>query len=416
MLFEDLKLSAPVLRALTDAGYQTPTPIQEQAIPLVLDGRDLLGSAQTGTGKTAAFALPIVELLSEERHPGKRPIRALVLTPTRELAGQISDNFRMYAKYTGLRETVVYGGVSQFNQTRELGRGVDILIATPGRLLDLMNQGFVNLRNVEFLVLDEADRMLDMGFIHDIRKIMAQVPQDRQTLFFSATMPPNICALASDILSDPERVEVSPESSTVDTVEQKVYFVEKGNKKSLLLSLLEDPDMDSVLVFSRTKHGADRLAQILSRSGIKCDSIHGDKSQNARQRALDNFKSRRNRVLIATDIAARGIDVNNLSYVVNYDLPADSESYVHRIGRTGRAGREGISVSFCDESELGYLKDIKKLIGRSIEVVDDQPFHCPEYAFAAERASQAQQPKAASKGGNKAKRFFRRGFSGRKAV
>ena len=229
-------------------------------------------------------------------------------------------------------------------------------------------------------------------------------------------MPPNICALASDILSDPERVEVSPESSTVDTVEQKVYFVEKGNKKSLLLSLLEDPDMDSVLVFSRTKHGADRLAQILSRSGIKCDSIHGDKSQNARQRALDNFKSRRNRVLIATDIAARGIDVDNLSYVVNYDLPADSESYVHRIGRTGRAGREGISVSFCDESELGYLKDIKKLIGRSIEVVDDQPFHCPEYAFAAERASQAQQPKAASKGGNKAKRFFRRGFSGRKAV
>ena len=414
MLFEDLKLSAPLLRALTDAGYATPTPIQSQAIPLVLAGRDLLGSAQTGTGKTAAFALPILELLGKNQPTGRRRIRALVLTPTRELAGQISDNFRMYGKYTGLRETVVYGGVSQLNQTRELGRGVDILIATPGRLLDLMNQRLVSLDAVEILVLDEADRMLDMGFIHDIRRIMAQVPEQRQTLFFSATMPGNIRSLASDILSDPQRIAIDPESATVDTVEQKLYFVQKSDKKALLIHLLEDPQMNSVLVFSRTKHGADRLAQILSRQGIRCDSIHGDKGQNARQRALDNFKNHRNRVLIATDIAARGIDVDSLSYVVNYDLPADTESYVHRIGRTGRAGREGVSLSFCDESETGYLKDIEKLIGRRIEVVEDQPFHQEDYARTME-ASHKPAP-APQKDRGRAKRFFRPGFSQRKAV
>lgn len=410
MLFEDLKLSAPLMKALGEAGYATPTPIQSQAIPLVLSGRDILGCAQTGTGKTAAFALPILDRLAGQRIAGKKSVRALILTPTRELAGQISDNFRMYGKYLGLRETVVYGGVSQHQQTRELSRGVDILTATPGRLLDLMNQGFVSLRNLEILVLDEADRMLDMGFIHDIRKIISATPARRQTLFFSATMPPNIQALASDILSDPQKIEVNPESSTVETVEQKVFFVEKANKRALLLSLLEDPAMDSVLVFSRTKYGADKLAKTLSREGIRCDSIHGDKSQNARQRALDNFKSHRNRVLIATDIAARGIDVDSLSFVVNFDLPPTPDSYVHRIGRTGRAGREGVSLSFCDESEIPYFKDIKKLVGRPIEVVEDHPYHNQTFAEAAESQNRKSEPKAKKKGGG-VKRFFRRGFS-----
>ena len=361
MLFEKLNISEPVLRALDNAGYKAPTPIQEQAIPVVLSGRDLLGCAQTGTGKTAAFAIPIIELLNKKAwdRKGKRPVRALILTPTRELAGQISDNFRDYGRYCRLRHTVVYGGVSQNAQVRELSSGVDIL------------------------VLDEADRMLDMGFIHDIRKVISAVPQQRQTLFFSATMPANIRDLAFSILRDHVKVEVAPESSVVETVDQKVFFVEKTDKRKLLMYLLENDRMNSVLVFSRTKHGADRLARELSKKGIPCDAIHGDKSQNARQRALDNFKAHRNRVLIATDIAARGIDVDNLSHVVNFDLPNEPETYVHRIGRTGRAGRSGVSFSFCDGSEVPYFRDIKKLAGSPIESVTDHPFHNSQFEEAA---------------------------------
>ncbi len=385
MLFEKLNISEPVLRALDNAGYKAPTPIQEQAIPVVLSGRDLLGCAQTGTGKTAAFAIPIIELLNKKAwdRKGKRPVRALILTPTRELAGQISDNFRDYGRYCRLRHTVVYGGVSQNAQVRELSSGVDILIATPGRLLDLMAQGYADVSHVDILVLDEADRMLDMGFIHDIRKVISAVPQQRQTLFFSATMPANIRDLAFSILRDHVKVEVAPESSVVETVDQKVFFVEKTDKRKLLMYLLENDRMNSVLVFSRTKHGADRLARELSKKGIPCDAIHGDKSQNARQRALDNFKAHRNRVLIATDIAARGIDVDNLSHVVNFDLPNEPETYVHRIGRTGRAGRSGVSFSFCDGSEVPYFRDIKKLAGSPIESVTDHPFHNSQFEEAA---------------------------------
>lgn len=411
MSFKSLQLCEPLLRAVSQAGYATPTPIQRQAIPAALSRRDILGIAQTGTGKTAAFALPILHRLHTE--PGRKPgIRALVLTPTRELAGQIDENFRLYGRYTNLRPNVVYGGVSQTPQVKQLQNGTDILTATPGRLLDLLGQGLVRLNTVEILVLDEADRMLDMGFIHDIRRILGHLSGSRQTLFFSATMPENIRRLADDILSDPVRVSIAPESPTLETIEQKVFLVAKSDKKSLLIHLLEDPKMDSVLVFSRTKHGADRLARVLSRQGIRCDAIHGDKGQNARQRALDHFKNRVSRVLVATDIAARGIDVDGLSYVVNYDLPADAESYVHRIGRTGRAGREGVSLSFCDQSELDYLRAIEKMTGRQLEVVEQQPFHQPEYAAvleaaAAPPAQKDAQKKPADKRPGGRRRFFR---------
>lgn len=372
MTFENLKLIEPILRALQEEGYSTPTPIQEKSIPILLRGKDLLGCAQTGTGKTAAFSIPILQKLYKTDN--RQGIKALILTPTRELAIQIGESFEAYGKYTGLRHAVIFGGVGQKPQTDELKRGIQILIATPGRLQDLVNQGFINLKTLDFFVLDEADRMLDMGFIHDIRRILKLLPPRRQTLFFSATMPPEIEKLANSMLTEPEKVEVTPLSSTVDTISQSVYFVEKKEKKDLLLYLLKNPAIESVLIFTRTKYGADKLARILNKAGIGAEAIHGNKSQNARQRALTGFKSHTLRVLIATDIAARGIDVDQLSHVINYELPNIPETYVHRIGRTGRAGHDGIAISFCESEELPYLKDIQKLIGKTIPVVKEHPF------------------------------------------
>lgn len=372
MTFENLNLIEPILKALQEEGYTSPTPIQEQSIPILLQGKDLLGCAQTGTGKTAAFSIPILQKLYKTDH--RKGIKALILTPTRELAIQIGECFGAYGKYTGLKHTVIFGGVGQKPQTDALHNGVQILVATPGRLLDLITQGYVSLKTLDFFILDEADRMLDMGFIHDIRRILKLLPQKRQTLFFSATMPPEIETLANSMLTHPEKVEVTPASSTVDTISQYVYFVEKKEKKDLLLHLLKDKSIESVLIFTRTKHGADKLARILTKSGTRAEAIHGNKSQNARQRALADFKSHTLRVLIATDIAARGIDVDQLSHVINYELPNVPETYVHRIGRTGRAGHEGIAISFCESEELPYLKDIQKLIGKTIPVVKDHPF------------------------------------------
>jgi ATP-dependent RNA helicase RhlE len=375
MTFKELNLSEPLLKALETEGYTTPTPIQAQAIPIVLTGKDLLGCAQTGTGKTAAFALPILELMSKE-HPrkGQKHIRVLVLTPTRELAIQIDESFEAYGKHIGLKHAVIFGGVSQHPQTKELRNGIDILTATPGRLLDLIDQKFINLGGIDIFVLDEADRMLDMGFIHDVKKVVAKLPKERQTLFFSATMPPEIQKLANTILVNPEKVEVTPVSSTAETIQQSIFFVDKKDKKSLLAFLLQDKTIASALVFTRTKHGADKVAKDLNRAHIHAEAIHGNKSQGARQRALNNFKSGETRVLVATDIAARGIDVDALSHVINYELPEVPETYVHRIGRTGRAGASGIAYSFCDEEEKDNLKGIQKLIGFSIPVVDTHPF------------------------------------------
>ncbi len=377
MSFEKLTLIEPILRALKNEGYTTPTPIQEQAIPVLLQKKDLLGCAQTGTGKTAAFAIPILQLLHNDELFVKGPsgIKALILTPTRELAIQIGESFAAYGKYLRIKHTVIFGGVSQRSQTDALRAGVDILIATPGRLLDLMDQKFVKLQHIKMLVLDEADRMLDMGFIHDVKKIIARVPAQRQTIFFSATMPAEISSLANTILTNPTRVEVTPVSSTANTVKQAVYFVEKKDKRKLLLHLLQDRNIVTALVFARTKHGADRVAKDLVNSGIRAEAIHGNKSQGARQRALTNFKAQTTRVLVATDIAARGIDVEELSHVINFELPNIPETYVHRIGRTGRAGAKGISLSFCDEEEKEYLRDIHKLIQKTIPVVEDQPYH-----------------------------------------
>ena len=372
MNFENLNLIEPLLKALQQEGYTTPTPIQEQAIPIVLRGKDLLGCAQTGTGKTAAFSLPILQKLYKTDQ--KKNIKALILTPTRELAIQIGECFEAYGRYTGIKHTVIFGGVSQKPQTDALRGGVQILVATPGRLLDLIDQNYISLKSLDFFVLDEADRMLDMGFIHDIKRILKLLPVRRQTLFFSATMPPEIEKLANSMLTNPEKVEVTPASSTVDTISQSVYFVEKQQKKDLLIHLLKNPSIESVLIFTRTKHGADKLARILTKAGIGAEAIHGNKTQNARQRALTNFKNHTLRVLIATDIAARGIDVDLLSHVINYELPNIPETYVHRIGRTGRAGHEGTAISFCESEELPYLKDIQKLIGKNIPVVKDHPF------------------------------------------
>ncbi|WRS26374.1 DEAD/DEAH box helicase [Oscillospiraceae bacterium MB08-C2-2] len=376
MEFSELNIIPPILRALTKEGYKNPTPIQEQAIPPVLERRDLLGCAQTGTGKTAAFAVPILQLLYEKgkRPEGRRPIRALVLTPTRELALQIQESFSAYGRQTGLRSCVVFGGVSQKPQEENLRRGVDVLVATPGRLMDLMNQKLVNLAKVEIFVLDEADRMLDMGFIHDVKKIISYLPPKRQTLLFSATMPPEIQHLVDTLLQNPVKVEITPAATTVDTISQRVYFVDKINKRALLQSLLADKSIRTALVFTRTKHGADRVARDLSRANITSAAIHGDKSQGARQLALTNFKNGKLRVLVATDIAARGIDIDQLSHVINYDLPNIPETYVHRIGRTGRAGLSGIAISFCDVTEKPYLKDIQKLIRKDIPVVGAHPF------------------------------------------
>jgi len=375
MTFENLNLIEPILRAVKSEGYVNPTPIQEQAIPLLLKQRDLMGCAQTGTGKTAAFAIPILQLLYGKRKAeGKRPIKALILTPTRELAIQIGESFDAYGKYTGLRHTVIFGGVSQHAQTTSLKTGIDILVATPGRLLDLIGQGFISLQHLEFFVLDEADRMLDMGFIHDVKKIIAKLPSNRQSLFFSATMPPDIQKLARTILTDPVRVDIAPVTATADLIKQSLYFVEKKDKKSLLIHLLKDESIETALVFTRTKHGADKVARDLVKVGIGAAAIHGNKSQNARQDALNRFKNKQTRVLVATDIAARGIDVDHLSAVINYEIPNIPETYVHRIGRTGRAGVNGTAVSFCDKEEKVFLKDIFKLISKTIPVVKNHPF------------------------------------------
>ena len=403
MNFQDLKLIPPILKALAKEGYTEPTPIQEQAIPAVLAGRDLFGCAQTGTGKTAAFALPILQRL-QEQPPGaaKRPIRALILTPTRELAIQIDDNIRAYGQFTKLRSTVIVGGVSQKAQEQALERGSDILIATPGRLIDLLNQGLVSLKQVQILVLDEADRMLDMGFIHDMKRIIAKLPSSRQTLFFSATMPPEITSLVDSLLNDPAKVEITPVSSTAERIEQSVYLVDKENKQKLLNLLLEDRSIASAIVFARTKHGADRIARGLNKAKVTAQAIHGDKSQNSRQNALNNFKSGATRVLVATDIAARGIDIDELSHVINFNLPNIPETYVHRIGRTGRAGLSGVAISFCDYEELAYLKDIEKLINRRIPRVEDHPYPMANTAPSAPAQAQAaKQPRqqAAQAGG-----------------
>jgi ATP-dependent RNA helicase RhlE len=376
MLFQDLNLIEPILKALKTEGYTQPTPIQEQSIPIILDRKDLLGCAQTGTGKTAAFSIPLLQILYNERaqHKEQKTIKALILTPTRELAIQIDESLAAYGRHTGLKHLVIFGGVSQNPQTDALRRGVDILVATPGRLLDLINQKYVHLDQVKFLVLDEADRMLDMGFVHDVKKIIARVPSKRQTLFFSATMPSEIKQLADTILNKPERVEVTPVSSTAETIQQEMFFVDKGDKRDLLTHILKDKNIKTALVFTRTKHGADKVVKDLSRVGITAEAIHGNKSQNARQRALSNFKNRTTRVLVATDIAARGIDVDDLTHVINYELPNVPETYVHRIGRTGRAGASGIALSFCDHEERDFLKDIQKLIAISIPVNDEHPY------------------------------------------
>ena len=386
MKFEDLKLIEPILRAVDKQGYTVPTPIQEQAIPIVLEGRDLLGCAQTGTGKTAAFAIPILQLLYKARESGRTPsqdhlhgkartpVKVLVMTPTRELAIQIGESFADYGRFTGMRHTVVFGGVSQNAQTNALKSGVDILIATPGRLLDLIGQGFIRLDTIEIFVLDEADRMLDMGFAHDMKKVIAMLPTERQTLLFSATMPSEITNLVHVVLKDPAKVEVTPPTSTVDLIDQTIYFVEKKDKKFLLNKLLENQDIDSALIFTRTKHGADKVVKDLAAANIVAQAIHGNKSQAARQLALSNFKTKQTRVLVATDIAARGIDVRELTHVINYDLPNIPETYIHRIGRTGRAGLVGTAISFCDAEEREYLRDIQKLISKKIDIVADHPF------------------------------------------
>jgi len=376
LTFKELHLVAPILKALETEGYTTPTPIQEQSIPHILRGKDLLGCAQTGTGKTAAFAIPILQnlLLQQKEDAYNHDIKALILTPTRELAIQIDESFAAYGKHTGLKHAVIFGGVSQFHQTNELRRGVDILIATPGRLLDLIAQKYVNLDGLKMFVLDEADRMLDMGFIHDVKKIIARIPEKRQTLFFSATMPAEITKLSSSILTNPVRVEVAAVSSTAENVDQHIFLVEKNDKKQLLIHLLKDGTIENALVFTRTKYGADKIAKELTRANIKADAIHGNKTQAARQKALNNFKEGKIRVLVATDIAARGIDVDELSHVINFELPNVPETYVHRIGRTGRAGNSGAAFSFCDMEERAFLRDIHKLIDQNIHIVEGHPF------------------------------------------
>ena len=375
MNFIDLKISEPILKALSKEGYSKPTPIQVQAIPSLLEGRDLLGCAQTGTGKTAAFAIPIIQMMSKTTKNGKKgTTKSLILTPTRELAIQIADSFDKYGKFLNLKCTVVFGGVNQYHQVQSLKNGVDILVATPGRLLDLMNQGYIHLGELDYFVLDEADRMLDMGFVHDVKKVIAKLPAKRQSLFFSATMPPPIQQLAQSILTNPVKVEVAPVSSTADTIEQVVYFVDKENKQKLLLEVLKDKQIDRALVFARTKHGSDKLAKYLNNHGVKTQAIHGNKSQTARQKALSDFKNKDIQILIATDIASRGIDIDQLTHVINFELPNIPESYVHRIGRTGRAGNAGRAIALCDGSEKAFLKDIERLIGKQIPIVENDLF------------------------------------------
>ncbi len=398
MRFEDLNLHHSLLKAVKNQNYTQPTAIQKKAIPLVLKRKDVLGSAQTGTGKTAAFALPILHhLISEEKN---KKIRALVVTPTRELAIQIGENFTLYSKYNSIRNTVIFGGVKQRSQTDKLTKGVEILIATPGRLLDLMEQGFISLKDIGYFVLDEADRMLDMGFIHDIRKILNQLPKERQSLFFSATMPKNIIDLSSQILKHPQRIYVNPVSSTAKTIKQYIYYTNKSNKKELLLYILKDQSINQLLLFSRTKHGADRIVRNLRKKNIQASAIHGDKSQNQRQKALKSFKDSQIRVLVATDIAARGIDIDKLSFVLNYDIPNESETYVHRIGRCGRAGEKGVAISICEPEENIYAKSIEKLIQQEIETIQKHPF--PQ----TEKPMNAQQKKVFEKEKNRRKQEF----------
>lgn len=389
MTFKELGIVDPILKALDAQGYTHPTPIQEQSIPILLKGKDLLGCAQTGTGKTAAFGIPIIQHLynNKTEEKGRRKIKALVVTPTRELAIQISENFTAYGKHANVRNTVIFGGVKQGSQVNSLKAGVDVLVATPGRLLDLIQQGYITLSNIEYFVLDEADQMLDMGFIHDIKKIIAKLPSKRQSLFFSATMPPNIVELSTKILGSYEKVSVQPEQATAEKVEQGVYFVPKNCKIKLLVQILNQTRAESTLIFARTKHGSDKVVKLLEKAGIKAAAIHGNKSQNQRQKALGSFKDGHLKVLIATDIAARGIDVSKLELVINYELPNVPETYVHRIGRTGRAKESGTALSFCDMEERAYLKDIQKLINQKIPVIDD-------HEFAAEAEDEVVIPKA----------------------
>lgn len=376
MLFEEVSLSKSIQKAVYEEGYITLTPIQEQSIPVVLEGRDIIGCAQTGTGKTGAFAIPVIHQLHRKVGSSKKHkvIRALVVAPTRELAVQIGESFDKYGKYTNLVQLTIFGGVSQIPQVSQLDRGIDILVATPGRLLDLHKQGFIDLTQVDTLILDEADQMLDMGFVNDIKKIVKLVPNDRQTLLFSATMPMSIRELAEMFLKNPVQVEVAPVSSTAENVEQRLYYVDKADKRQLLYHLIKNENITDVLVFSRTKHGADNIVKALRKQGVAADAIHGDKSQNARQRVLESFKSKEVGVLVATDIAARGIDIDQLDYVINFDLPNVPETYVHRIGRTGRAGNDGVAISFCGKDEVTYWKDIKKLIKVDVAEIKDHPY------------------------------------------
>jgi ATP-dependent RNA helicase RhlE len=407
MTFEDLNIIEPVLKALRKEEYSIPTPVQAKAIPLILNRKDVLGSAQTGTGKTAAFAIPIIQHLchDESRIADRSRTKALVITPTRELAIQIGESFSTYGRYTNIRNTVIFGGVKQHPQEVALRKGVDVLVATPGRLLDLIDQGIITLKHIEYFVLDEADRMLDMGFIHDIKKIIALLPRERQSLFFSATMPTNIVNLSQSILHNPVKVEVAPQSSTADTIQQKVYYTNKADKKDLLVHILKDERINQVLLFSRTKHGADKIARNLQKKKINAAAIHGDKAQTQRQKALEGFKAGKTRVLVATDIAARGIDIENLSYVINYDIPNESETYVHRIGRSGRAGLSGNAISLCEPEENAFIKDIEKLIRKQIPIVKDNPF--PQ----TDRPMNAAEKKEAEKEKQKRKQEF---FANRK--
>lgn len=403
MTFEELNLLRNIQQALTEEGYEKPTPIQEQAIPVIMEGNDLVGCAQTGTGKTAAFAIPILNSLHRIVGSAKKVkhIRALVVTPTRELALQIGESFDTYGKYTNMRQLTIFGGVNQTSQTDQLKKGVDVLIATPGRLLDLHKQGFINLDHLHTLVLDEADQMLDMGFINDVRKIIKLTPDNRQTLLFSATMPIAIRELADTFLTDPKYVSVTPVSSTAERVKQQLYHVDKGDKRKLLYHLIRNENLSNVLVFTRTKHGADNVVKALKKNGVNAEAIHGDKSQNARVRVLEGFKNKEVSVLVATDIAARGIDIESLPYVINFDLPNIPETYVHRIGRTGRAGNEGLAISFCSRDELPYLKDIEKLIRLKIKVIEGHPYPYGEETV--EKAPENQKPDLRNKKNNQNK-------------
>jgi len=416
MKFEDLTIINPVLKALRKEEYSIPTPVQEKAIPLILKRKDVLGSAQTGTGKTAAFAIPIIQHLYHDntRNAGRPLTKALVITPTRELAIQIEESFCTYGQYTNIRNTVIFGGVKQGPQEVALRNGVDVLVATPGRLLDLINQGIITLKHVEYFVLDEADRMLDMGFIHDIKKIIALLPQKRQSLFFSATMPKNIVKLSQSILHKPVKVEVAPQSSTADTIRQKVYYTNKSDKKNLLVHILKDESIDQALLFSRTKHGADKIARNLKKKNINAAAIHGDKAQNQRQKVLEGFKAGKTRVLVATDIAARGIDIEKLSYVINYDIPNESETYVHRIGRSGRAGESGTAISLCEPEENAYIKSIEKLIKKQIPIVNNNPFPQTDRPMNAAEKKEWEKEKQKRKQEFFANRKKNEGFQGRR--